>query len=107
MSLCSGTLNKLRRRAAEAWEPCVERIREHLLTCPGVKPLGETGFRVGGRRQRLHGLRNQLLIDYRVSEKRGGGCQGCEGSWSTITGLRTARCRMDYTRCATPIMWVS
>ncbi len=61
VSLCPGTLNNLRRRAAEAWEPFVERIREHLIRCPGVKHLDETGFRVAGRGQWLHGLSHQLL----------------------------------------------
>ncbi len=79
VSLCSGTLNHLRRRAAQAWEPCVERIREHLIRCPGVKHLDETAFRVGGQGQWLHGLRHQLLTYYRVSEKRGWVLWGLRG----------------------------
>ncbi len=79
VSLCPGTLNNLRRRAAEAWEPFVERIREHLIGCPGVKHLDETGFRVAGRGQWLHGLSNQLLTYYRISEKRGGVLAGLRG----------------------------
>ncbi len=79
VSLCSGTLNNLRRRVADAWEPCAERIREHLITCPGVKHLDETGLRVAGRGQWLHGLSNQLLTYYRVSEKRGGVLPGLRG----------------------------
>ncbi len=71
VSLCPGTLNNLRRRAAEAWEACVERIREHLIRCPGVEHLDEIGSRVGGRGQWLHGLSDQLLTYYRISEKRG------------------------------------
>ncbi len=35
MSLYSGTLTHLRRKAAEVWEPCVEGVREHLISCPG------------------------------------------------------------------------
>ncbi len=79
VSLCPGTLNNLRRRAAEAREPLVERIREHLIRCPGVKHLDETGFRVGGRGQWLHGLSHQLLTYYRISEKRGGVLAGLRG----------------------------
>ncbi len=79
VSLCPGTLNNLRRRAAEAWEPFVERIREHLIHCPGVKHLDETGFRVAGRGQWLHVLSNQLLTYYRISEKRGGVLAGLRG----------------------------
>ncbi len=79
VSLCPGTLNNLRRRAAEAWEPFVERIREHLIRCPGVKHLDETGFRVAGRGQWLHVLSNQLLTYYRISEKRGGVLAGLRG----------------------------
>ncbi len=79
VSLCPGTLNNLRRRAAEAWEPFVERIREHLIGCPGVKHLDETGFRVAGRGQWLHVLSNQLLTYYRISEKRGGVLAGLRG----------------------------
>ncbi len=79
VSLCPGTLNNLRRRAAQAWEPCVERIREHLIRCPGVKHLDETAFRVGGQGQWLHGLRHQLLTYCRVSEKRGGVLAGLRG----------------------------
>ncbi len=79
VSLCPGTLNNLRRRAAVAWEPFVDLIREHLIGCPGVKPLDETGFRVAGRGQWLHVLSHQLLTYYRVSEKRGGVLAGLRG----------------------------
>ncbi len=50
VSLCPGTLNNLRRRAAEAWEPFVERIREHLIGCPRGEAPRRDRFPGGGTR---------------------------------------------------------
>ncbi len=72
-------MGSLRRRPAQAWEPCVERIREQLIRCPKVKHLDEIGWQVVERRQWLHGLSNQLLTYYRISEKRGGVLPGLRG----------------------------
>jgi len=51
VSVCAATLAGMSRKAARNWQSWAERVRDLLVSGPGVKHLDETGFRVAGRGQ--------------------------------------------------------
>ena len=106
VALCAATLAGMSRKAARSWRSWAERVRDLLVSCPGVKHLDETGFRIAGRGQWLHVLSTAKLTYYRTSRQRGGVLAGLRGilvqdhwaSYFTVGGVLHAMCNIHHLR---------
>jgi transposase len=68
--LCPASVVARGIKKAEALKPFVEHITARIASAP-VRHLDETGFRIGGKTQWLHGASTAALTHYRVAEQRG------------------------------------
>lgn len=65
-----GTVENIMQTGASTVEFIVENIAEQLRVI-SLKHVDESGIRVAGKTQWLHGISNNKLVHYRASEKRG------------------------------------
>src|ERR1700733_4638204 len=67
--LVTATIARISQDCAERFQDFIAAVRDRVAAAP-VKPLDETGFRIGGKTQRLHIASTMLLTFYRVAAKR-------------------------------------
>ena len=104
--LCAATLANMTARAAQLWRGFAESVRDLLVSAPGVKHLDETGYRIRGKTQWLHGIGTAGLTFYRTSERRGdllAGLRGCLvhdhwGPYFTVSGVLHGLCNAHHLR---------
>ncbi len=68
--LVAATIARMSRGCARRFQRFVDVVCERVKTAR-VKPMDETGFRIGGKTQWLHIASTALLTFYRVSARRG------------------------------------
>ena len=106
VALCTATLAGMVRQTAVRWRGFTQRVRDLLVSAPGVKHLDETGFRIAGRTQWLHVLSTPWLTFYRTSAKRGSLLAGLKGilvhdHWApyfTLEGVLHGLCNAHHLR---------
>lgn len=104
--ICTATLARMTRQAAQRWAGFTHWLRQLLVSRGGVKHLDETGFRIAGRTQWLHVLSTPWLTHYRTHGKRGSVLQGLQGilvhdHWApyfTLPGVLHAMCNAHHLR---------
>ena len=67
--LVTATIARISQDCAERFQDFIAAVRDRVAAAP-VKHLDETGFRIGGKTQRLHIASTMLLTFYRVAAKR-------------------------------------
>ena len=84
-----------RGKEGEGFQRFAEAVRDHVAAA-SVKPMDETGFRIGGKTQWVHMASTTLLTFCRVSAKRGSLSVNVVGVswwalWCTTTGIHATR----------------
>lgn len=67
--LVTATIARISQDCAHRLTGFADTVRDHVATAP-VKPMDETGFRIGGKTQWLHIASTIWLTFYRVSARR-------------------------------------
>ena len=106
IDLSAATLAGMTCRVVDVWRDCCERLRDLLVGADSVKHLDETGFRIAGRTQWLHGLFARWLTCYHTSPRRSSllaGLRGClmHDHWKpyfTVPDVRHALCNAHHLR---------
>src|SRR5262249_60547979 len=70
VKVATATIARMSRACAERLHGFVEAVRDLVAGAP-VKHMDETGFRIGGKTQWLHGASPALLTFYRVCAQGG------------------------------------
>lgn len=105
VKLVAATIARMSRGCAKRLADFVEAVRERVAGAP-VKPMDETGFRIGGKTQWLHIASTAALTFYRVCAKRGSLLTNVVGTvmhdhWKpyyTMPGVLHALCNAHHLR---------
>lgn len=103
--ISTATLVEMSRTFSDLVKPIQERVLEKLKAA-SVKNADETGIRIAGKTEWLHGLSNKDLTHYRVSPKRGSLLDGFSGTivhdhWKPyfkLNGVKHALCNAHHLR---------
>jgi len=105
VKLVTATIARISQDCAHRFMDFADAVRDHVAAA-AVKPMDETGFRIGGKTQWLHVASTIWLTFYRVSAKRGSLLAKVTGivvhdHWKpyyTMTGVRHALCNAHHLR---------